>query len=76
MRKSKAKFVVDLTGPSESVMAWIHKLVDVLRVGAAGDGVQAIYPVPIEVTPVLRNRKPKAPKPERKARKANSSSNL
>lgn len=72
MRKSKASLTVELTGPSEAVDRLVGDFVSGLRRAAEAGGVQVNYPDPCRITPILRNRKPKGTKPERKARKANS----
>lgn len=72
MRKSKASLTVELSGPSDAVERLVGDFVSGLRRAAVDGGVQVNYPEPCRITPVLRNRKPKAPKPERKAKKANS----
>lgn len=72
MRKSKGRLVLELIGPTERVEGEIDAIVATIRQGTAGGMIQVSYPEPCVITPILRNRKPKAPKPERKARKANS----
>lgn len=72
MRKSKARIVVELTGPSGEVEQMVGDYVNGLNLAGQARAVQVNYPEPCCITPILRNRKPKAPKPDRKARKANS----
>lgn len=71
MRKSKARIVVELLGEKEMVRYAVQCVIDQIR-EAEAKGIQASYPAPCMIEDITRNRKKAAPKPERKARKANS----
>lgn len=70
MRKSKARIVVELVGPSDAVLRVVEEMT--LAANRLHTDVKASFPEPCVIIPILRNRKKAAPKPERKARKANS----
>lgn len=69
MRKSKARLVMEIVGPTDDVEQVIQTVVSAVR---HFDSVVFSYPEPCRIESIRRNRKPKGEKPERKARKANS----
>jgi hypothetical protein len=56
---SKARLVVELTGPTDAVQAALEQIITTARHDVT---VMASYPEPCRIEPVVRVRKPNKPK--------------